>query len=76
MTALIRVPREFLETTAALRFPIGVDRRLQTLMDRNNEGTLGGDEAFELQGLVELSELIGWIRAQALCLLGHAPKSA
>jgi hypothetical protein len=53
------------ELMAQLRFPLKTDRRLQTLMDRNNEGLLTPDERDELEALVEQSESISLVRAQA-----------
>jgi hypothetical protein len=43
-------------------------------MDRNTEGTLSPDEKDELEALVELSERISLIRADALVLLGRKPE--
>lgn len=42
-------------------------------MDRNNEGCLADSERKELEALVELSERLSLIRAQALHLLGKKP---
>src|SRR5258708_5039616 len=47
------------------------DRRLQDLMDRNNEGALTPGEREDLETLVELSETIAVVRAKALHLLGR-----
>lgn len=65
------VPLEWIEAVAALRLPPGVDRRCQELMDRNNEGNLSAEERQELEDLVEFSERLGLVRAQALHLLGR-----
>jgi hypothetical protein len=43
-------------------------------MDRNNEGELTERERAELESLVELSERLSLVRAQALRLLGQSPK--
>ena len=48
----------------------GADKRLQTLMDRNNSGQLTPDEREEFQALADLSETISLVRADALHLLG------
>jgi hypothetical protein len=61
------------ETVADLRLPPRADRRLQALMDRNTEGTLTPGEREELESLVELSETIALVRAQALHVLGRKP---
>jgi hypothetical protein len=61
------------EAVAALRLPDKADRRLQWLMDRNNEGSLSHEERDELQALAELSEVISLVRADAMHLLGRKP---
>jgi hypothetical protein len=73
MDALVKAPRELVEAVATLRLPPKADRRLQDLMDRNNEGLLTPVERDELEALVELSETIAPVRAQALHLLGRKP---
>jgi hypothetical protein len=70
---VISAPLELVEAMADLRFPARVDRRLQELMDRNNEGALTEAERAELEGLAEMSERISLVRAQALHLLGRKP---
>jgi hypothetical protein len=42
-------------------------------MDRNTNGELTPEEEEELEALVELSETIALVRAQALRLLGRKP---
>jgi len=61
------------EAVASLRLPPKADRRLQELMDRNTNGALGPGEREDLEALVELSETISLVRAQALRLLGRSP---
>ncbi len=73
MSTTVETPRQVLEAVAALRFSPRGDRRLQTLMDRNNEGALTIEEREELEDLVELSETISMVRAQALQVLGRKP---
>jgi hypothetical protein len=73
MSAVILVPVEMVEAVAALRLPAGSNRRLQALMDRNNDGPLSADEREELASLAELSETISLVRADALQLLGLRP---
>ena len=65
--------RAFVESVAAMRFPPKADARLQSLMDRNTNGQLTSGEREELEALVELSETIALVRAQALKLLGRTP---
>jgi hypothetical protein len=73
MPAVIQAPLDLVEAVAALRLPARTDRRLQTLMDRNNEGALTSAEQEDLEALVELSETISLVRARALHLLGRQP---
>jgi hypothetical protein len=42
-------------------------------MDRNNEGQLNADELAELEALVEMSEELSLVRAEAIRLLGRKP---
>jgi hypothetical protein len=42
-------------------------------MDRNTEGRLTKAEKAELESLVEMSETISLVRAEALHLLGRRP---
>lgn len=68
-----QAPRELMEAVAALRLPPRVDQRLQELMDRNTNGALTEAERAELETLVEWSDTITPMRAQALQLLGRKP---
>jgi hypothetical protein len=63
-------PDDLMRQVAALRLPQKTDQRLQHLMDRNNNGQLGPSEKDELESLVEVSETISLLRAQALRILG------
>jgi hypothetical protein len=74
MSAVISAPIDLMEAVAALRFPIVSDRRLQLLMDRNNDGKLNAEERDELESLAELSEKISLVRADALAVLGEVPQ--
>ena len=74
MSAVISAPVQMVEAVAALRLPAVSDRRLQSLMDRNNDGLLTADERDELQSLAELSETISLVRADALEVLGRVPR--
>ena len=74
MSSVIPAPLEWVETVGGLRLPIKADRRLQDLMDRNNEGQLTPNERVELEALVEVSETLSLVRAEALHLLGRRPE--
>jgi hypothetical protein len=74
MAAVIEAPVEMVEAVAELRLPAPVDNWLQGLMDRNTNGSLSPSERQELEALVELSETISLVRAQALRLLGRKPR--
>lgn len=74
MAAVVEAPLEMLEAVAALRLPPKADRHLQALMDRNTNGALTPAERDELEALVELSEMISLVRAEALHLLGSHPQ--
>ena len=73
MSSTIDAPLEWVETVGELRLPPKTDRRLQELMDRNNEGLLSEAERADLESLVELSEWLSLVRAEALHLLGRKP---
>ncbi len=64
---------EWVESVSQLRLPERTDRRMQELMDRNNEGMLAETEREELESLVEMSESLSLVRAEALRLLGRHP---
>jgi hypothetical protein len=65
---------EWVESIGELRLPFKADARLQQLMDRNNDGQLSESEREELEALVELSERLSLVRAEALQLLGRMPQ--
>ena len=73
MNAVVSAPRGWVEDVSDLRLPPKADKRLQSLMDRNTEGQLTGGERAELEALVELSERMSLVRAEALHLLGRHP---
>ncbi len=73
MSATINVPSDWLESITDLKFPGSTDRRLQFLMDRNTEGLLSREEKEELEALVEMSEELSLVRADACRLLGKTP---
>ena len=70
---VVSAPADFVESVSQLRLPAKTDRRMQTLMDRNNEGLLTPLEREELESLVELSESLSLVRSEALHLLERRP---
>jgi hypothetical protein len=74
MSITIPAPAEWVATIGELRLPTKTDIRLQQLMDRNTEGELTAAERDELEALVELSERLSLVRAEALQLLGREPR--
>lgn len=71
--AVITAPTDWVESISRLRLPPRADRRLSELMDRNNEGQLSADERADLEALVEMSETLSLVRAEAIRLLGRKP---
>jgi hypothetical protein len=53
------------EDLARLTFPSSLDRRLQLLLDKNQEEGLSGDEMEEAEELVALAELLSALKARA-----------
>lgn len=72
--ATVSAPVEGIACVSDLRLPPRANERLQQLMDRNTEGFLTESERAELETLVELSEQLSLVRAQALQLLGRKPQ--
>ena len=73
MDTTIDAPLEWVESITKLRLAEHADRRLQELMDRNNEGKLTDQERADLAALAELSERLSLVRAEAPHLLGRKP---
>jgi hypothetical protein len=73
MESSVDAPLQWVESITMLRLPDRADKRLQDLMDRNNEGTLTEQELADLSALAELSERLALVRAEALHLLGRKP---
>jgi len=71
---VISAPLDWVQSVSELRLPASADRRLQDLMDRNTEGQLSAEERADLESLVELSEKLSLVRAEALHLLGRKPE--
>lgn len=74
MNSAIAAPVDWIESVGNLRFPSKADHRLQDLMDRNNDGLLSEGEREELEALVELSEQLSLVRAEAWQILGKQPE--
>jgi hypothetical protein len=70
LNSTIAVPVDWVEAVGNLRFPSKADHHLQGLMDGNNEGLLRESQREELEALVELSEQMSLVRAEALQILG------
>jgi hypothetical protein len=70
----IFVPIHWVESVSELKLPAKADCRLQELMDRNNDGKLNPEDRGDLESLVELSEILSLVRAEAFHLLGRLPK--
>ncbi|NLS98198.1 MAG: hypothetical protein GXX96_39210 [Planctomycetaceae bacterium] len=70
----IDAPLEWVENVGNLRLPPRANQRLQELMDRNNEDLLSDTERADLESLVELSERLSLVRAEAIHLLGRKPE--
>ncbi len=73
MDVTVDAPLKWVESITMLRLPQHADRRLQELMDRNNEGRLSDQERADLAALAELSEQLSLVRAEALHLLHRKP---
>jgi len=62
----VRVDLELPSDLSRLGLPEGVDRRLHSLLDKQDRGeALTDDERAEAEGLVELSELLSLLRLRA-----------
>lgn len=71
--SIIPAPKSWVASVGRLALPKKTAQRLQALMDRHNDGLLTAAERRELAALVEWSENVSLIRAQALQLLGKQP---
>lgn len=74
MDSTVIAPVSWVETVGQLCLPAKADSRLQELMDRNNEGQLSSAERSELEALVDVSQQLSLVRAEALHLLGRKPE--
>ena len=73
MDTTVNAPVEWVESITMLKLSEHADKRLQDLMDRNNEGKLSEQERADLAILAEMSEQLSLVRAEALRLLGRMP---
>ena len=71
MSAVISAPKNWVDSVSHLRLPPRSAKRMQDLMDRNTEGALGPLEQEELEALVEWSEEVSLIKAEAMNLLAR-----
>ena len=71
--SVIPAPVTWVESVSNLRLPIAADRRLQNLMDRNTNESLSLEERAELESLVDISQALSLVRAEAFHLLGRRP---
>jgi hypothetical protein len=74
MSTSVDAPLAWVQTVGDLCLPPKTDERMQELMDRNNDGLLSEAERADLESLVELSERLSLVRAEALHLLGRKPQ--
>jgi hypothetical protein len=66
----IEVPADL----ARLYLPEGLDRRLQFLLDRQNQGSpLSPDEQAEAEGIVELADLLTLLRLRSSARIDGGP---
>ena len=62
-SSTFRIEIDLPTNLANLSLPEGVDRRLQALLDKQDHGEpLSEDEAAEAEGLVDLADLLAFLR--------------
>ena len=72
-----RVEIEMPVAVGQFKLPTGVDRRLQSLLDRQDAGEkLTAAEKKEAEGLVELAEMLSLLRLRAHRIWQDSPRSA
>ncbi len=74
MPSTLSAPVDWIRRVGDLRLPPKADKRLQELMDRNNDGQVSDAERAELEALVDMSQQLSLVRATALSLLGRKPE--
>lgn len=74
MAQPILIEVEVPETLEGLHLPSGVHARLQSLLDRQDQGgELSPDERREAEGLVDLAELLSLLRLRSRRIEREAP---
>ncbi len=72
-----RVEIEMPIAVKQFKLPVGVNRRLQALLDRQDAGKkLTAAERKEAEGLVELAEMLSLLRLRAQRVWQETPRSA
>lgn len=75
MAQPILIELEVPENLEGLHLPRGVNERLQSLLDRQDqEGGLSPEERREAEGLVDLAELLSLLRLRSRRLEREAPE--
>ena len=73
MTHAVQIEMQMPGDLGRFRLPKGVQRRLQTLLDKQDQGhSLTAAERREAEGLVDLSEVLTLLQLRAQCLRGRA----
>jgi hypothetical protein len=76
MPRTVSIALEVPADLARFRFPKALDRRLQSLLDKQDTGArLSAAERQEAAGLVELAEVLSWLRLRAQRNNGRRAKS-
>ena len=66
MSQVLAIELEVPDDLARFRLPAGVDRRLTSLLDRQDHGpALSVEERREAEGLVELADLLSFLKLRA-----------
>jgi hypothetical protein len=73
-TAKVDFEIELPADLARLHLPEGLDRRLQSLLDAQNQGTpLTPDEQAEAEGIVDLADLLTLLRLRSTARIQGVP---
>ncbi len=68
----IEVPADL----ARLHLPEAIDRRLQSLLDKQNQGSqLSPDEEAEAEGIVDLADLLTLLRLRSTARIDDPPSA-
>lgn len=75
-TAKVDFEIELPADLARLHLPEGLDRRLQSLLDKQNQGTpLTPDEQAEAEGIVDLADLLTLLRLRSRAHVDGTPSA-